>query len=140
MGNRPKEIISYNMSRIRSKGTILENKLELILQRIDRSYVVQPKMFGNPDFAYIRDKVVIFADSDFWHGFQWEKKKLEIKANENFWIQKLERNMARDKEVTKTLQREGWVVIRLWGHDIIKNPEKCYNEIREILLKTKTPV
>jgi DNA mismatch endonuclease (patch repair protein) len=133
LGKRPKEIVSYNMSKIRSQGTQLEAKVEEILKSIKREYAKYPKMFGKPDFAYIDAKVAIFADSDFWHGFDWDNKKLEIKTNKEFWVNKIERNIERDKEVTTTLEKEGWKVVRLWGHDIINNPEKCRNIIENIL-------
>jgi DNA mismatch endonuclease Vsr len=132
-GKRPKAVISYNMSRIRSEGTKLEMKLEELLKSIPCEYVRHPKMFGKPDFAYLNQKVAIFADSDFWHGFQWAKKKKEIKTNEQFWIQKIERNIARGEEVTSKLSEEGWQVLRLWGHDILRNPNKCRSIIEEVI-------
>lgn len=26
---------------------------------------------GKPDFAFPRDKVAVFCDSHFWHGYKW---------------------------------------------------------------------
>ncbi len=123
------------MSRVRSKGTKIENKLEEILKDIPYSYVKHPKIFGTPDFAYEKIKIAIFADSEFWHGFDWKHKKLEIKTNKEFWIPKIERNIARDKEVTIKLEQEGWIVVRLWGRDIIKNPDESRVIIKEALKK-----
>ena len=40
-----------------------------------------------------------------------------------WWVAKIQRNMARDREVTETLQREGWKVIRLWEHDVLVDPD-----------------
>jgi DNA mismatch endonuclease, patch repair protein len=37
-------------------------------------------------------------------------------------LAKIERNVARDREVTEKLQREGWIVIRLWEHDMLADP------------------
>ncbi len=130
---RPKEIVSYNMSRIRSRGTKLEDKLEKVLLEIGKDFEKQPQMFGKPDFVYRNEKIAVFADSDFWHGFDWETKKVEIKTNKEFWLKKIERNMERDKEVTQTLENDGWKVIRIWGHDIQKNPEKCREIIAALL-------
>jgi DNA mismatch endonuclease (patch repair protein) len=133
VGKRPKEIVSYNMSRIRSEGTRLEAKLEEILKTISHKYSKHPKLFGKPDFVYSDLKIAIFADSDFWHGFNWNAKKLEIKTNKEFWINKIERNISRDKEVTAKLEEEGWNVIRLWGHDILRHPNKCQNIIERVV-------
>jgi DNA mismatch endonuclease (patch repair protein) len=133
LGKRPKEIVSYNMSRIRSEGTKLEKKLEEIMNSIPIEYSKQPKVFGKPDFAYLESKIAVFADSDFWHGFDWEKKKLEIKTNKEFWLNKIEKNILRDKKVTDYLQHEDWTVVRLWGHEILKEPDKCKVLLEEAL-------
>jgi DNA mismatch endonuclease Vsr len=130
---RPKEVVSYNMSRIRSEGTKLEAKLEKILESVSMGFVKHPKVFGKPDFAYPELNIAIFADSDFWHGYNWTKKKNEIKTNPEFWIKKIERNMERDKEVTRELKRQGWQVVRLWGHQIEWYPDKCKPIIKEAL-------
>jgi DNA mismatch endonuclease Vsr len=119
------------MSRIRSEGTKLEAKLEEIMRTIDARYVKHPKIFGKPDFAYPEPRIAVFADSDFWHGYNWQNKKLEIKTNRDFWIKKIERNMQRDEEVTRRLKEQGWSVVRLWGHDISRQPEKCRSIIEE---------
>lgn len=133
-----KEKRSEIMSKIHSEGTKLEAKLEEILCSIPVKYSKQPKVFGKPDFAYLEFKIAVFADSDFWHGFDWAKRKSEIKTNKEFWLNKIERNIARDAEVNIKLEQEGWQVMRLWGHDILRNPEKC-RDIIEKVLRTKVP-
>jgi DNA mismatch endonuclease Vsr len=130
---RPREVVSYNMSRIRSQGTELEKALERILEKFPVKFVKHPKIFGKPDFAYLELKIAVFADSDFWHGYDWGEKKKEIKTNKEFWIKKIERNMERDEEVTRELREQGWVVVRLWGHDINQQPDKCRTTIEEAL-------
>ena len=136
-GNRPKDIVSYNMSRIRSEGSKIEKVLENILEAVSFDFVKQPKMFGKPDFAYPELRIAIFADSDFWHGFNWQEKKSEIKTNKEFWARKIERNVERDKEVTRRLEDEGWQVIRLWGHDLSRQPNKCQAIIEEAVSNAK---
>ena len=78
------------------------------------------RIFGKPDIAFVRKKVAVFVDSEFWHGFNWEVKKNEVKSNRDFWITKIERNMERDAEVNQYLQNEGWLVLRFWGNEIKK--------------------
>lgn len=87
------------------------------------------KVFGKPDIVFIGKKVAVFCDSEFWHGYDWDNKKKEFKSNQDFWIPKIERNMARDKEVTVTLENSGWTVLRFWGKDIKKNLQACADEI-----------
>ena len=65
---------------------------------------------GHPDNAYKGKILAIFCDSEFWHGFDWELKKDEIKTRKNFGIPTIERNIARDLEVNKLLTEGGWVI------------------------------
>jgi len=85
-----------------------------------------PKMHGNPDFIIRRKKIAIFCDGDFWHGYKYQEKK---KPAKKFWRDKIERNMARDRSVSRKLRREGWSVLRFWEHDIEKYPQKCRKKI-----------
>jgi len=87
-----------------------------------------PKMSGNPDFVLRREKIIIFCDGDFWHGYQYERKK---KPRKKFWKNKIEQNMKRDKRINRKLRREGWSVLRFWEHDIEKRPEMCRKKIQK---------
>jgi len=116
---------SWVMSRIRSKDTKIEKTMASILRKNKIHYRRYPKLFGSPDFI-VEKKVLLFCDGDFWHGYRYGKKK---KPQKKFWREKIERNMKRDRKVTRTLRRDGWSVIRIWEHDIQKNPEKCARKI-----------
>ena len=117
------------MSRIRSSDTKIEKITASLLRKNKIHYRRHPNLFGSPDFI-VEKKILIFCDGDFWHGYQYAKKKRPAKK---FWREKIERNMARDKKVTGTLRRDGWSVVRLWEHDIEKNPDKCVRKIRASL-------
>lgn len=67
---------------------------------------------GKPDFVFPAHKIVIFTDGCFWHGHSC--KKLKPSQNKEYWINKIKRNKARDKVVTKFLNNSGWIVIRFW--------------------------
>ena len=90
-------------------------------------------VYGHPDLAFIGKKVAVFCDSEFWHGYDWENRKNDIKTRRDFWIPKIERNIHRDKEVTEELQRQGWVVLRFWGKEIKKNTVRCADIIQHTL-------
>ena len=124
--------ISYNMSRIRCKDT----KIELILRKELWSRGLHyrknvPSVLGKPDIAFMGKKIAVFCDSEFWHGFDWENRKTAIKSNQDFWINKIERNIKRDEEVNKQLTDEGWLVLRFWGKAIIKNCSECADIIEK---------
>ena len=78
-----------------------------------------------------RQKIAVFCDSEFWHGYNWEERKKDFKSHQEFWIPKIERNMERDAEVTAKLESEGWTVIRFWGNEIKKNTAQCADIIEK---------
>ena len=91
------------------------------------------RITGKPDIAFIGKKVAVFCDSEFWHGFDWDVKKHEIKSRQDFWIPKIERTIQRDKEVNQNLQEQGWTVLRFWGKDIKRDPAACADLIVKVL-------
>ena len=111
---KTKEEIKYNMSRVWNKDTALESMLcaELIRYGITTFKRNDKSVFGKPDITFPARKIAVFCDGDFWHGYNWECAREEIKSNQEFWITKIERNMKRDDAVTESLRQEGWVVLR----------------------------
>lgn len=77
-----------------------------------RSY----KLFGRPDFVFPKKRLVVFADGCFWHGHDCRNTKPA--DNKSYWDKKIEKNRLRDKIVTDTLKKKGWIVIRLWECEI----------------------
>jgi DNA mismatch endonuclease (patch repair protein) len=128
---RPKEVVSRTMSRIRGKDTGIERALAMAMWRQGLRYRKHYKAPGTPDFAFPGVKVAVFCDSAFWHGRDWPKLKEQIRANRNFWLPKIERNIARDAEVNRLLASEGWVVLRFWDDEIERDPEGCARKVLE---------
>ena len=87
------------------------------------------KLVGKPDIVFVGKKIAIFVDGKMWHGYDWENQKNDFKSHRDFWIPKIERNIARDKEVNDQLKRTGWTVLRFWGNDIKMNLQACADEI-----------
>jgi len=68
------------------------------------------------DVVLPRVKVCIFIDGCFWHGCP---KHFHVPAtNSEWWAEKIEANRIRDRRNNKILKRNGWLVIRLWEHQI----------------------
>lgn len=128
--SRDKEIVSYNMSRIKNKDTSIEISLRKELWRRGLRYRKNAKkIIGKPDIVFISKKIAVFCDSEFWHGFDWETRKHDFKVNQEFWIPKIERNIQRDCEVNEKLQADGWLVLRFWGKEIKKDLTACADKI-----------
>ena len=134
---KTKEQISYNMQQVKNKDSKIEIALRKELWARGLRYRKNAKnVFGKPDIVFIGKKVAVFCDSEFWHGYNWEVRKNDIKSNREFWIPKIERNIERDKEVTEKLESEGWTVIRFWGNEIKKNTAQCADIIEKAVHST----
>ena len=121
-----------NMQAIRSKDTTIELALRKALWKKGIRYRKNYEgLIGKPDIVITKYRIVVFCDSDFWHGYDWDNRKSRIKSNQEYWIPKIERNMKRDKEVTAVLVEQGWIVLRFWEHSIRKNLESCLDDIEE---------
>lgn len=133
---RDKEIVSKNMSRIRSKDTSIELKLRKALwhkgYRYRKNYKALP---GSPDIVLTKYKIAIFCDSEFFHGKDWEvlKAKLAKGSNPDYWINKIDRNRNRDIDNDKKLLFLGWTVIHFWGEEILKKTDECIRVIEETI-------
>ena len=70
-----------NMQAIKSKDSQIELLLRKELWRRGLRYRKNVKnIYGKPDIAFIGKKVAVFCDSEFWHGYNWEERKLDFKC------------------------------------------------------------
>ena len=88
------------MSRIRSTNT----KPELTVR----------KLLCKPDIVLPRWRTVVLVHGCFWHSHQGCSRDTTPTQNHEFWIQKLNRNRARDLEVRRQLHELGWRVLVVW--------------------------
>lgn len=130
--SKTEEQIRYNMQQVKCKDSEIELLLRKALWQKGLHYRKNVKsIFGHPDLAFIGKKIAVFCDSEFWHGYDWERRKEDFKVRQDFWIPKIERNMQRDKEVTEKLEADGWTVLRFWGKEIKTDLSKCVVKIEE---------
>ncbi len=123
-----------SMQGNKSSGTKPEKILALALFAKGYRYRKNNKsVAGKPDITFKKLKLAIFVDGEFWHGKDWETKKVKIKTNTEFWHKKIERNMERDKEVNEKLHDEGWTVLRFWDKEVMKELERCIEEVDDII-------
>lgn len=138
MDHLSKEQRSLNMQAIKSSGSKIEVKLAKALYSKGYRYRKNDKrVFGKPDLTFKKLKIAIFVDSEFWHGKDWNIRKNDHKSNQEFWHQKIEKNIQRDMLVNKTLQSEGWEVMRFWGKDIEKKIEDVISKIELKIIEKK---
>ena len=125
------------MSRVRLKRGIAETLLAKSLWHSGIRYRCNyRKLPGSPDIAITKYHIAIFIDGEFWHGKDWEKRKARLKSNRDYWIEKIEENMARDQRNDRELQTLGWTVIRFWEKDAKKDVNACASTVIEAIADT----
>lgn len=133
MDDMTKEQRHKNMQHIRSKDTEIERTLRHVLwnrgYRYRKNYTKLP---GKPDIVLTKYKIAVFCDSEFFHGKDFNTKK-PVDVNHEYWHNKISRNIERDKNVNHQLKDDGWIVIRFWGKDILKDLEHCADIIQETI-------
>ena len=127
---------SENMRRIKSKDTSIELLLRKRLWqegiRYRKNYSCLP---GKPDIAITKYKIAIFCDGEFFHGKDWNtlKQRLSKGQNSKYWVDKIERNITRDRINDKMLLYYDWVVLHFWENDIKNDLENCIETIKEVV-------
>jgi len=83
---------------------------------------------GTPDLVFARPRVAVFVDGDFWHGWRFPAWRHKLTP---YWARKIERNRLRDRRNFARLRRRGWLVLRVWGHDVLADVERVADRIEE---------
>ena len=115
------------MSRVKGRDTGLERLVRSELHKRGlRFRKHKSSLPGKPDIVFVKAKVVVFLDGDFWHGYrfpQWEKTLVK------FWRNKIGETRKRDQRNFAKLRRMGWRVIRIWEHSIEKDLDGVVKKI-----------
>lgn len=123
-----------NMKAIKSHGTKMEIRLTKALWAQGLRYRKNDKrVFGRPDISFSKKRIAIFIDSEYFHGKNWDVEKYRIKTNRQFWWNKIESNIVRDRLVNETLKAGGWKVLRFWSTDVRKDLDLCLKRIEKEL-------
>lgn len=127
--------VSENMSRIKGKDT----KPELLLRKALYQAGVRgyrknyKKLPGKPDIVFLRKRIALFVQGCFWHGCETCGRRTPT-HNSAYWMNKIDKNIARDKDNNEKLQAMGYIVVEIWEHQL-KNDLKATTEKILQLLK-----
>lgn len=143
---RPKspDEITRNMRAIKSKQNRTETTLRKLLHAMGFRYRLYSRgLIGKPDFVFVRQRVAVFVDGDFWHarvvrenGFAPNLLRLGEPAK-LYWSNKFQKRVVRDDFVTAELTRQGWTVLRLWESDIRSDIHSAVNRVALVLQKSE---
>jgi DNA mismatch endonuclease (patch repair protein) len=130
-----KETRSYNMSRIRGKDTKPEIAVRKFLYEQGFRYRLQVKTLpGRPDIVLPKYKTIIFVHGCFWHGHENCIKAKLPKTREEWWKNKIERNIENDRRAIGLLREKGWRVVEVWGCQVTsKTAKKTFDTLIKFL-------
>jgi DNA mismatch endonuclease (patch repair protein) len=128
--------VSRQMSAQRSHDTGIELALRRDLHRRGLRYRVHQRPIKHVnrevDIVFGPAKVAVFVDGCFWH--RCPVHKTIPASNNEWWKAKLQRNHSRDLETNRILQESGWVVIRIWEHeDVRQSADQIQATVRQRL-------
>ena len=72
---------------------------------------------------------------EFWHGYDWARRKERLKSNREYWIEKIQENIARDRRCDLLLQQAGWSPIHFWEKEVKKDLAGCLAAIEDLILE-----
>lgn len=114
-----KEIRSYNMSKIKGKDTKPELLVRKFLHKNGYRYRIHVKdLPGKPDVVLPKYKTVIFVHGCFWHGHEGCKYYVVPKTKTEWWLNKINGNIAKDSKSELELLKMGWTIIKIWECDL----------------------
>jgi DNA mismatch endonuclease (patch repair protein) len=132
------------MANVRSADTYVERLLRSQLHKIGLRFRKNLKtVLGCPDIAFPARRLAIFVDGDYWHGRILNESGIEdlrssLKtSNREFWISKIQRNVARDCDVNAGLEQGGWRVLRFWETDVKHDPAPAVRSILDALQRSE---
>jgi DNA mismatch endonuclease, patch repair protein len=109
---KEKEAVSWQTSRekIRSRSMLHKMGYRFLLYRKD--------IPGNPDITLPKFQKVIFVHGYFWHGHEKCKRSKRPTTNREFWDEKLNKNLFRDKRNIEELNNKGWKSLIVWSCEV----------------------
>lgn len=130
-----KEQRSKNMRAIKSVSKLEGRVTNALWHRGLRFRKNNKRLFGKPDISIKKYKIAIFIDSCFWHVCPHHYNM--PKNNEEFWKNKLNRNVSRDIEVNEYYLINKWNLLRVWEHEFKEDFLGTIDKIEKYILDIK---
>jgi DNA mismatch endonuclease (patch repair protein) len=128
------------MASIRSKDTKPERAIRRFLFSLGYRFRIHRKdLPGSPDIVFMSRKKAIFINGCFWHLHPGCSKARLPKTNQDYWVQKLERNRQRDRISSEALLSMGWEVLTIWECEITNFDKRLREEIIKFLGPKRSP-
>jgi DNA mismatch endonuclease (patch repair protein) len=119
------------MARIKGRDTKPELAVEQMLIALGAAYESHARdLPGRPDFVVRAARVVVLVDGDFWHGWRFHAWRMKLSEK---WEAKIAANVRRDSRNRRLLRQSGWLVVRLWEHQVTVCPSRCRSRIKRAI-------
>jgi DNA mismatch endonuclease (patch repair protein) len=82
--------------------------------------------------VFRRQRVVVFVDGDFWNGWRFPLWRLKLSEK---WEAKIDGNRRRDARNRAKLCRQGWIVVRIWEHEMDRHPGACLQKVLDAVTR-----
>lgn len=95
---------------------------------------------GKPDIVLPKYRTIIFVNGCFWHGHRGCKASALPETRKEFWTNKINVNIDRDKSAIKALKKSGWKVIIIWQCEIknVAKRERRFEKMRKEITESPT--
>ena len=125
------------MSKVTAKDTRPEVKVRKFLFSKGFRYRKNDKRFpGKPDIILPKYKTAIFVHGCFWHHHDNCRAAALPQTNYEFWKNKMETNIKRDRKNQKDLKKLGWKILVIWQCQI-KNRELFEKTMKRTITKIR---
>ena len=126
---------SQIMSRVSGRNTKPEIVVRSLLHDLGYRFRLHRKdLPGKPDITLPKHKKIIFVHGCFWHGHTGCSRSKRPSTNKEFWCEKLDKNIERDKETVDALRKLGWNVLIVWTCEV-KDKDKLKTKLLSFLEK-----
>lgn len=122
MGDAPPASSASVRSRMQ-KQRVRDTQAEMLVRRVLHSRGIRFRVDTKPepdlrvkgDVVWRGVRLIVFIDGCFWHGCPQHATR--PRANADWWAQKLDNNVQRDRRNNANLVARGWTVLRFWEHE-----------------------
>jgi DNA mismatch endonuclease (patch repair protein) len=135
------------MGAIRSK----QNRTEVTLRKAIFARGLRYRLYrrdlpGKPDLVFVRERVAVFVDGDYWHGrllieegrSAVAKRLARLPAeSRKYWMMKFTKRVERDQEMSRELRQRGWRVLRFWESDVKRDVGRFVERVERAVTRVR---
>ncbi len=111
--------VRARMQRTLQRNNDCERRVRSLLHRSGLRFRIHfrpvPARGTEADIAFPRQRIAVMMDGCYWHGCLQHASR--PRRNAEWWADKLDGNIARDRRNDAVLKEAGWQVMRFWEHE-----------------------